>query len=897
MDTNPAYFRYWGKAVKPGQVVSGAQYHLLPYHSLDVAAVASVWWDQSPTIQNSFMQHANQLSIAQMKAWVIFFIALHDYGKFDIRFQRKAMKAWEDLQPDLVNTALSLPTIEACKTYDHGSAGLYWFDRDRTVDDGSSNGIDWTMNIIEWVEVVDESKQAWMAWVKPVTGHHGFVYALDHPIPDRHLRSDVAAHIAEQDKAARLAWLGELERLFLQPAGLSLDDAPPPPSPLLAGFCSVADWLGSRSDEENFCYQAQKVSDLPAYLDQKAYFDQKCREDAPRVLALAGINGKPKLFLGVQSLLKQDYQPRQLQTLVNDLPVTSGLTIVEAPTGSGKTEMALAYAWRLLADNHADSIVFAMPTQATANAMLQRLEKLATTLFEDKPNLILAHGHARFNDNFLKLKQTGKTIQENEEAWVQCNEWLGQSRKRIFLGQIGICTVDQVLVSVLPVKHRFVRGFGVGRSVLIVDEVHAYDAYMYGLLEAVLRVQHEAGGSSILLSATLPQALKNQLLATYGSNAKPDNSPAPYPLISWSDGKIIQSFIPPENEQPPLRQVQVECHDSEGLLPDAALCQRIIDAAEQGAQVAIICNLVDVAQQLARQLQGQTYIPVDIFHARYCLHDRQKKEEDVLGYYGFEGKRSTGRILVSTQVVENSIDIDMDWLITQLCPVDLLFQRMGRLHRHERHRPSGFESACCTVLLPVGHDYGTHGLIYGNTRVMWRTAQKLQTCPDQIIAFPAAYRDWIEPVYSEELWGYEPKEVEKGYAGFEKERGSKVCAARQMLKWAKDVALHDTDEQIRAVTRDGEFNLSVTPYLQTASGKQLLDSSILESLSEWQQAEALAMNTVGVPKSWGKFLPKPDEEGRIWLAMQRDGEGWRVNCEDVVLSYHPTWGMEKGGDA
>lgn len=884
MDVKP-YFRYWGKA-KPGQDEAGAQWHLLPFHSLDVAAVASVWWDESPAIQHSFMQYAVKLSTKQMKAWVIFFIALHDYGKFDIRFQRKAPRVWEALQLDLAQSLVRMPSIEACKSYDHGSAGLYWFEQDRVEEDSASE-LDWMLHIVDLVNVVDDAQQTWMAWIKPVTGHHGFVYALDHPTPERSLHSTVDKPIGQQDKSARLTWLDELERLFLKPVGLSLQDTPPAPSPLLAGFCSVADWLGSRSDEVNFCYKADPVDDL------RDYFDQKCLEDAQRVLVLAGINGKAKPFLGVQALLKRDYQPRQLQTLVDDLPVTPGLTIVEAPTGSGKTEMALAYAWRLLAANHADSIVFAMPTQATANAMLQRLEKIATTLFEDKPNLILAHGHARFNDNFLKLKQIGKTVQENEEAWVQCNEWLGQSRKRIFLGQIGICTVDQVLVSVLPVKHRFVRGFGVGRSVLIVDEVHAYDAYMYGLLEAVLKAQHEVGGSSILLSATLPQSLKNQLLATSSKAIETAQTHAPYPLISWSDGKANHAFTLPDNEQPPLCQVQVECHESEGLLPDTALRQRIIDAAEQGAQVAIICNLVDVAQQLARDLQKLTALPVDIFHARYCLHDRQKKEDTVLNHYGAEGKRASGRILVATQVIEQSLDVDFDWLITQLCPVDLLFQRMGRLHRHERSRPTGFESARCTVLLPMGNDYGTHGLIYGNTRVMWRTAQKLQTCPDQIIDFPAAYRDWIEPVYSEEAWGTEPEVIETGFALFEEKLAEKRILARQMLKWAKDVALMDDDENVRAVTRDGEFNLSIIPYLETARGKLLLDSSILDSLSEWQQAEALAMNTVGVPKSWGKLLPEKDKEGRVWLAMQQDGECWKACSKEIWFTYHPVWGMEK----
>lgn len=879
-----SYFSYWGKAAKPEQSKAGAQYHLLPYHSLDVAAVASVWWDESPAIQASFMQYAGELSAKQVKAWVIFFIALHDYGKFDIRFQRKALIAWESLQKARF-MSLTMPTPLDCKNYDHGSAGLYWFDHDHAADEDIADDSDWMLQIIDLVEDEDESKKRWLSWLRPVTGHHGFVYAPNHAIPDKSLRSDVAIAIVEQDKAARLAWLDELERLFLQPVGLSLQDTPPTPSPLLAGFCSVADWLGSRSDEVNFRYKSESISDL------RDYFEQKCREDAARVLALAGINGKPKPFAGVKKILGK-HQPRQLQTLVNDLPLRSGLTIVEAPTGSGKTEMALAYAWRLLAANHADSIVFAMPTQATANAMLQRLEKMATTLFEDKPNLILAHGHARFNDNFLKLKQISKTVQENEEAWVQCNEWLAQSRKRIFLGQIGICTVDQVLVSVLPVKHRFVRGFGVGRSVLIVDEVHAYDAYMYGLLEAVLKVQHEAGSSSILLSATLPQTLKNQLLSTYG-HAMTMDLPDPYPLISWSASKENHTFTLPDHEQPPLRSVQIECHVIENLLPDTLLYKRIIQAAEQGAQVAIICNLVDVAQQLARDLQAMADVPVDIFHARYCLHDRQIKEKEALNYYGAEGQRTTGRILVATQVIEQSLDVDFDWLITQLCPVDLLFQRMGRLHRHERSRPAGFEAACCTVLLPTGNDYGTHGLIYSNTRVMWRTAQKLQSSPEPIINFPAAYRDWIEPVYRAELWGDEPAEVEAGFALFEEELAKKRIMARQMLNWAKDVALMDDDENVRAVTRDGEFNVSVIPYLDTARGKQLLDSSILDSLNEWQQAEALAMNAVGVPNSWRKLLPEKDKEGRVWLAMQKDGEYWRVRCKEAVLSYHPKWGMEK----
>lgn len=882
------YFKYWGKAKKESDS-EGADYHLLPYHCLDVAAVASLWWDQSHAIRHSFMQYSENLSAKQIKAWVIFFIALHDYGKFDIRFQRKATNAWKTLQADLNNT-ITLPTSEACKSYDHGSAGLFWFVEDRENSETGA-GNDLMLQIVDLVEEADDNSAAWLAWIRPVTGHHGFVYS-NASFPDEvkhNLGSYVSKEIREQDKVARKAWLYELEHIFLKPVGLSLADTPPTPSPLLAGFCSVADWLGSRSDETNFCYKAEPVDDL------RAYFEQKCHGDAPRVLALAGITGIAKPFKGVQALLKQGFQPRQLQTLVNNLPRSPGLTIVEAPTGSGKTEMALAYAWRLITDNLADSIVLAMPTQATANAMLQRLEKLATILFEDKPNLILAHGNARFNEEFIKLKQAGNTAQGKEEAWAQCNEWLGQSRKRVFLGQIGICTIDQVLISVLPVRHRFVRGFGVGRSVLIVDEVHAYDAYMYGLLEAVLKAQQEACGSSILLSATLNSELRNKLLMTYSSNAsETEESSLDYPLISWAGEQRIPPFTLPKDELPPERQVQIECHFDEDLLPDAELCQRIIKAAEkQGAQVAIICNLVDVAQQLARDLQKLTSVPVDIFHARYCLHDRQKKEEDVLGYFGAESKRISGRILIATQVIEQSLDVDFDWLITQLCPVDLLFQRMGRLHRHKRERPTGFENPLCTVLLPTGTEFGPHGLIYANTRVMWRTAQKLQDCAESMLVFPSAYRNWIEKIYATDAWGSEPEEVETGFAEFENTLCNKRCLARQMLKWTGDAALQDSDEKIRAVTRDGEFNLTLVPYLETPNGKQLLDGSLADSQTDWQQAETLIINAVGVPKSWGKYLPATDDEGRIWLVMQQNGEYWKTRCKDVWFTYHPVWGMEK----
>ncbi len=871
----------WEKITKGEKLIT---YHLLPYHCLDVAAVAAVWWDNSSAIRHSFI-HESDIDKALLRAWILFFVALHDYGKFDVRFQRKAPKVWEAINTDKSKKDFEGLTQYECIKYDHGSAGLYWFDEDRKPQ--SDVGID---NDISSLFDCDENvENNFLPWMAAVAGHHGFVYPEDE-IPDRSLSSLIPKKISEHDRIAREEWLKALEKLFLYPVGLSLDDAPPKPSSLLAGFCSVTDWLGSRTDEENFCFESESME-----LDE--YFKSK-QTDAQRVLALSGMQGQKKPYLGVKALLKKEYQPRQLQTLVDHLPDKSGLTIVEAPTGSGKTEAALAYAWRLLDSNLADSIIFAMPTQATANAMLQRIEQLAGKLFSAHPNIILAHGSARFNEDFSALKNAGQTVQKKDEAWAQCSEWLAQSRKRVFLGQIGISTIDQVLISVLPVRHRFIRGFGIGRSVLIIDEVHAYDAYMYGLLSEVLKNQQLTGGSTILLSATLPQVQKQKLFQAIGSDCDKNKDQEDYPLVSWSAGEFPIFFHLPVNEKPSEHEVAVEYLSLSGLLPDEELRQRIISAAELGAQVVVICNLVDVAQQLARTLSGMTDIQVDLFHARYCLAHRQQKEKKVIEQYGPDGGRKKGCILVATQVVEQSLDIDFDWLITQLCPIDLLFQRMGRLHRHDRRRPVGFEQPLCTVLLP-DDDYGVHGLIYDNTQVMWRTGEKLRQLQGEPILFPVAYRDWIEHVYQEEAWGNEPEFVIEGYESFQNKQYEQKISANYLIRFAGN-PLVDEDEKVAALTRDGEMSLSVVPYLKTGNGKQLLDGMIFDQLTEWERAETLAMNKVNVPggrkSSWRSVLPvvEPDDNGVIWLLMQQEGKYWQAEGKrNTLLRYHLDLGMEK----
>ncbi|WP_336755840.1 CRISPR-associated helicase/endonuclease Cas3 [Pantoea sp. USHLN298] len=860
-------YRYWGKANR-SKDNAPAESHLLPYHCLDVAAVAAYWWDHAPALRKQFSQGANE---AEYRGWLLFFIALHDLGKWDIRFQVKCWSAWEALN------AVPSGKNAIGKRWDHGQGGLYWFKQDFDADNDYDSA---------FITFNTHPKEQWFPWMEAVAGHHGYIHQhIDLPASDLALSFQLKP-LGERDKQARLSWLDALAALFLQPVGLSLNDNPPSCSPLLAGFCSISDWLGSWSTKDTFPYQSE-----PEPLHD--YFSRRYAVDAPLVLKRSGLLSVVKPWGGTEALLDMGHQPRQLQTLVNKLPHQPGLTIIEAPTGSGKTETALAYAWRLLDGGYADSIIFALPTQATANAMLNRLDKLASKLFE-QPNLILAHGNSRFSTDFDTIKSRGKSVQE-QEAWAQCCEWLCRSNKRAFLGQIGVCTIDQVLISVLPVKHRFIRGFGIARSVLLIDEVHAYDTYMHSLLEEVLRQQALAGQSALLLSATLPASLKQRLLRTYGN---PDSSSPTdeYPLAIWQQQNRQLYFDLSATPQylPPIFQLSIErCYLNE-MQPDAGLLEKMITAAQEGAQVCLICNLVDVAQQVYQKLCASTSLEIILFHSRFTLTDRANKEDLTLRYFGVSGDRSVGRILVATQVVEQSLDVDFDWLITQLCPVDLLFQRAGRLHRHSRQcRPKGYQQPKMTVLLPSTTDYGNSNYVYTNTRAMWRTQQRLEQLGQSALCFPQAYRLWIDDVYRDETDESEPEWVADGLARFESEEQSKRYNARLSLNQAaRAIPFADDDVHIRAVTRDGEMSLPLIPFVETESGRQLSDGQYLSQLSEFSLPEALALNRVNVPGGWQRrFRLEPDEEGVVWVAGTIQGGEWIAETTDYRLVYSKEVGM------
>lgn len=836
-------------------------YHLLPYHCLDVVAVAGQWWHHSAALRQQFKQ-SMQVDENSAYAWLMFFIALHDLGKLDIRFQMKSSTTMQQLQADIYKDVKN--TVDT--KYDHGSNGYGWFEHELP---------DYGFGCL--------SENEAMNWMQQVAGHHG-------RIPENSSLVEpafISNAIKQQDKQARIEWVQRLKQLFLEPVGLELNDIPETLPSMLAGFCSVCDWIGSSTDY--FSYQTSEQADLKAYFNSRLPFAEKA-------LKAFGVLSRVKGKGGMAALFPQ-YEPQGLQTVVDIFPLAQGLTLIEAPTGSGKTEAALAYASKLLTSDPSlgSSIIFALPTQATANAMLKRLEEIADKLFEGGANVVLAHGKGDLNPDFKNiLANSLLTAQGSEEARVQCSEWLGASKKRAFLGQVGVCTIDQVLLSVLPVRHQFVRGFGVQKSILIVDEVHAYDSYMYELLTAVLKRQKQAVGSVILLSATLPHHQKAKLLQSWGVQSEQKN-PA-YPLVTHASANLVLPFELPDSEQTAERIVNIETWQAEQLVLSPEQLEEIAQTAEQGAKVAVICNLVADAQNIAQQLAALTTIPVDLFHSRFRFIDRQKIEQNITGYYGKHEKDRAlgGRILVATQVVEQSLDLDFDWMLTQLCPVDLLFQRLGRLHRHQRdNRPPGFEQPRCVVIVPTTEAvYGDTRYVYQNLRALWRTEQFLKNkeiifkSNQEDLKTYTAYRDWIEKVYCEEAWGDEPEVVEKAYQKYSDEVVDvQRMIANMIIKRKVEEIKSDESDKAGSLTRDGEMSITVILIVKKQDKFFTLDNVDLESLEKWQYWEAISLNSVSVTQRWQDQLPKADTRGLRFLPMLFEKEQWVSRLGKVTFIY------------
>lgn len=468
---------------------------------------------------------------------------------------------------------------------------------------------------------------------------------------------------------------------------------------LFCGFVSLADWLGSD----------QRIFEFVGTLDPD-YMD-KAREKAREAVKTVGLDVRALQALlpgrvGFSVLTGFD-QPRPQQRLVGEYPLEEPLVILEAETGSGKTEAALWRFANLFEAGLVDSLYFALPTRAAAVQLHARVNEALKLLFGgNAPEAVLAvPGYLKAGDVQGQALPDWKVRWEDggdaDEAKLLAR-WAAESAKRYLAATIAVGTVDQAMLAALQVKHAHLRAAALSRSFIVIDEVHASDRYMTEALNHLLRMHLARGGHAMLMSATLGSVARAKWLGRKKEPCFDDAVAAPYPAV-WGKREDTPRSVVGQDKQKPVAMALTPTMAAE----EAA--QQAMAAARAGARVLVIRNTVTaaIATWAAVRLVGECLLlkvkggPA-LHHSRFAPEDRKLLDEAVETALSPkpEKRPMAGVIVVGTQTLEQSLDIDADILITDLCPVDVLLQRIGRLHRHKLIRPPGFETPQCFVLAP-----------------------------------------------------------------------------------------------------------------------------------------------------------------------------------------------------
>ncbi|PSJ46954.1 CRISPR-associated helicase/endonuclease Cas3 [Zobellella taiwanensis] len=808
-----SYFRYWGKARKDDQQ-PGEDYHLLPYHCLDVAACGWVLLsDDYPWVKTL----AEELGVTpdQLRRIFIFFLCLHDIGKFARTFQGQV-------------TGLSLALVAAIKgmVYNerHDSLGFWlWRDAEKL----HTAFAEFFGLTPQQVRVNAQLR----IWFEVTTGHHGQPPKLKSQL--------LSEHFDRSDIEAACDFVREMLAMWLQPEDIhilqdkELIQKLKARSWTLAGLAVLADWQGSNQTYFRYCAKA-----MPLLEYWKTYALPRARK-AVQHASIMPHQAMP--FGTLQQLFPFIQQPTPLQCYAIEQPILNEpqLFILEDVTGAGKTEAAMVLIHRLMAQGLADGLYVGLPTMATANAMYLRMAECYQHLYQpgQPVSLVLAHGARHLSEAFLQsvADQPKDHCYHKEElsASAYCNSWIADSRKKALLADIGVGTIDQALQGILPSRHQSLRLLGLGRKVLLVDEVHAYDPYMRTLLACLLEMHARQGGCAILLSATLPQQMKEQLMAAYAQGrglVAPILNKNDYPLATHFPilATHAETHVPTRMEV--QRKVRVQrVSDSEQAY---ALIRK---AVKEERCVCWIRNTVDDARHsydiLCQKLRAVTP-NVHLFHSRFAMVDRQKIEGEVLEWFGKKSghQQRKGRVLVSTQVVEQSLDLDFDVLITDLAPIDLLLQRAGRLHRHVRDVTGNILSqgskeqrppATLYVLSPEPTEEaddqwlatlsGTLA-VYRDMGQLWRSAKVLLECGGY--AMPEDARNLIEAVYSPDTPLITPTKLEElSFEADGKRRAEASMANFNKLELAAGYSQKSSDagwsEEVNIPTRLSDKTVSV----------------------------------------------------------------------------------------
>lgn len=899
----------------------------LHVHLHDAAGIAGRLWDEwlTSNVRRQFLDGTG--SEASARTLLRFLAGTHDIGKCSPAFAVQV----DQLRNRMVDLGLDMPRMEVFPQAErskmrHGLAGHVILRRWLTDRYG------WTGAEADRLAVV-------------VGGHHGI------PLSQIELRDAQIPSALNRKLLGDTAWRGVQHELLDHMAG-STDAAPflrsdawrslPPRLQSLAtAIVVVSDWLAS--NENVFPLAPINEDGTPAH----PAFNDEARVDAAwRAVGLPEPWNPPTTPADADTLLRtrfglpQGAGARPIQEAALEAARrmdTRGLLILEAGMGSGKTEAALLAAEVLAERTGAGGLMVALPTQATSDAMFRRVmawqeqitESEVIASSEAAPGLMdgadghpvfLAHGKSWLNPDYARIPRTRAPNLDigrddhHQFAGAYVDSWL-QGRKGM-LADFVVGTIDQVLFAALQSRHVALRHLALARKVVVLDEIHACDAFMGAYLHRALEWLGAYGVPVIALSATLPPSLRDRLAASYqrgvestaprtttepGFLASGWDEPEPQtvsntsstpPLIASAvvsyrvDGTQISEAVPASSREITIAVERTEV-DPETLL------DLVEKATVSGSGcIVVIRNTVTRAQEAFATLSDQFGDEVELLHSRFVALDRKTKEARLVEQLGppppdgGRGNRPAGRrILVATQVVEQSLDLDFDLMITDLAPTDLLLQRMGRLHRHERppdHRPDNLQDPRVVIVgvsdwdtappkFPVGSV-----LVY-NTHLLYRAAAQIRGITENngTIDLPRQIAPLVHEAYGEvrlgpESWQPAMKAAAVSSHGameraIARAAGFRLPApeeSRTLLGWL-DRSQGDPEASTgRAQVRDSEDGVEVLlVHTDSADQWRLLDSLGLsredaylprDRPPSWSQVRALAGCSVRLPT----YLPR-----------------------------------------
>ncbi len=896
---------YWGKADE--KYVGTQTWHPLAYHSLDVAACGQALLRQQPTWLENLSRLAG-MDVCVLEPWFIFLLAVHDLGKFSNGFQTLPKnpfgyiaKVAYDVRHDTLGYALAMEFLP------------------------------------QWLkapELAERGGGLLRLWVAAVTGHHGrppinqnLAALVERQFPAETARHDAAKFVFTMRRLLLPAdWAfparteGQLDRYKQS-------------SWLVSGLAVLADWLGSNT----FWF---KYRDPDKTLEQ--YWHDIALPMAQVAVKESGLAGAlPASEATFGSLFPHIESPTPLQVWANEVPISPKpqLFVLEELTGGGKTEAALTLAARLMATGCGRGVYFALPTMATADAMFDRIEKKPKGADQETwkrffvsadPSLVLAHSAAKVRQKLdaLQRRDAGYDKQNEDASASQLSSaWLADSRKKALLADFGIGTIDQALLSVMPLRHQSLRLLGLSTKVLVVDEVHACDCYMGELLSRLLCFHAALGGSAILLSATLPSDQRARLLAAFAEGAGYKIIPPEkydYPLATHFHASGLDEK-PISARKEASRKVSVQ-----PLADLDTVFQRLHTSIERGDCAVWVRNtIVDAVSAWATWNTDHPDNPATLFHARFALCDRleigKRIHEDFGPVSTPDSRRS--KLVIATQVIEQSLDVDFDDMVSDLAPIDLIVQRAGRLQRHKRNAegsPSETEErggAALGVLMPEPINDAKNAWfkrllpkaakVYPDHGKLWLTTRWLDEHKSFDLTVQA--RDMIETVYG--AYGYEqtPAALQEVTA-----KAEGACKADQGIARSNVLSFNQGYDPTSNEWPEEDNYTDITTRLGEKTVRLRLAKLIDGKLAPWASTGthldwALSELTVArylVGKESARHAGLLElvrqnmiDEGRHCLIVPledcgSDWRGWAMNAQDeeVRVIYSPVAGLsiEKG---